>query len=281
MTTPTSFIHFGLLPTELRLEIWRLALPDDFSFFPVTKIYTLFFVNHEAREVSLPWLKEQKRRWKHAYRPGVEKRKQLLFDRHRKMLTLEWKFMDSCDTLYLSPKAYGSLRVAAQGVQHRGFNHWLNFLLRRLAIPAELLRADREALRWIFRALPWLKMVVVVMNALPEGGNGVRVQDRWTIDQQSLMTGKSLNYLGHRQPLRWDAAQEIFSPEIYALIETAAHRINKLDLLASNEYSIQPVLAVSGCSAYAEYRVSERPGRFWVYPPEREDMQTMGVRYPW
>ncbi|KAE8393752.1 hypothetical protein ETB97_008512 [Aspergillus alliaceus] len=228
-TNSSTFTCFPCLPPELRQQIWREALPDNFSpaLYPYKKgcwcprqiprsdprwhelshidfefrndlldhvqvKVQLTFVNREARNVALSWACKQ---------PDIQMR----FLEERQCQVFALPFKQERDALYVPlDKVHGFLvepidRSFEPDLLDQGCEVLPH--VDRVAVPEALLQIDPSAIPDMFLHYYWLEELIIIVGEQPEWeDDDVQVHRRWEFED---IQGKVLCWDGEHGRFEW------------------------------------------------------------------------------
>ena len=274
-TNCSTFPLFSSLPRELRNQIWRDALPDkvgpalyfyrkgcwcprrlsksdeeydsendennlNFEFrhdllddnqFEIP----LVFVNREARDMALAWVREQ----------GIEIR-----PREDKQYPVFVRSFDPLrDALYIALDKWDDFLCEPEDrlSQSDLFEQLVDIKsdLTRIAVPEALLRSEVATLPEIFRNFFHLKVLCIIVDAQPDlqsADNDAKVQRRWEFESTQ---GGAFFWDDDRGGFNSENSEYIGDEALYRLIEEANKGLG--EGLAKNHirsFEIPPVFAV-------------------------------------
>ncbi|RAL14358.1 2EXR domain-containing protein [Aspergillus homomorphus CBS 101889] len=272
MSRPTEFPRFQELPTELRVMIWEMSLPEIPSprscvgtlvhtatqnwksgsleikprlrGFGEIPIPALIWVNDEARQLAMSWARKKQHNW---FPMVINNDKyRLWFDGLRRVFTMRYQYevdITSNDMVYVSQKSYNTVRSLMEEA-HRTSRSWQ---YHRLAVPLDVLRSDINALRVLYQCFEFLGHVYVVVNPMPAK---VRLKDWWAFDPEYWLEGKHISILGNKAHgstnwprfpglVLWNDFPPMFDQEVYDLIDEANRRI----IASERVFRIVPIRA--------------------------------------
>ena len=273
-TNPCSFQSFSSLPAELRVQIWRDALPvragpalhfykpgcwiprylseSEPGYYPDNNDLNLelefhyelldrpqievplVYVNHEARSVSLAWIREQ----------GIETH----FRDDRRRPVFVRPFDPSYDAIYVpldrwhdfdrepherlwQPDLHGKL-------VNMGPNLW------RIAVPEALLQSGGDSLSDILDSYFSLRALFVVAGAQPDfavDGDGIKVLRRWELENTQ---GRGLFWNAVHRRFDSDDGECLGKEELNRRIEEVGKAVTEPLTRYGSSFEIRPVIAV-------------------------------------
>ncbi|KAH8694215.1 hypothetical protein BGW36DRAFT_430234 [Talaromyces proteolyticus] len=277
---PTTFSLFPCLPTELRLQIWREALPEklgnplyfykkgcwgprhlteadeeydpnneennlNFEFHhdrldPLHVEVPLFFVNQEARSFALSWISEQ----------GLKTR----FDKEKQSLVFIRPFDPQRDTLYVSQEKWDEFhcepfdRVFEADLENKNIGTPAP-VFTRLAVSDELLLKEPDALEELFHWYYGFDEIFVILKVRSDGfwhdAKDIKPQQRWeleTVDVQGPIFYWNLD----SESFQWkDEDINISDYALYDVLQHASPKLStKLLEIGKERFEVRPVTVV-------------------------------------
>jgi hypothetical protein len=271
-TSSSIFPYFASLPSELRSQIWRDALPDkDGSALylyqkgcwcprylsPSEEMYDpnardnlilefrhdlldqvqveapLVFVNREARGTALTWLREQ----------GVEKR----FLEERQCHVFVRQFDPIRDTLYLTSNRANDFysepydRLFGPDLRDKNILSGPG-LLERIAMPEALFRNEATTLHEIFEWFSGVSVLFIIVGAQPDLEDGMKAQRRWELES---IQGRTFSWNHDRRSFDFGNSDYIDGEALYRQIEEASKSLGEwITLRTIRSFEIRLVFAV-------------------------------------
>lgn len=276
MDCPT-FPLFSSLPTELRIKIWRDALPDDDrpALYPYKRgcwcprwlspsdpgydpncepnidlefrhdlldhiqvDLPLLFVNWEARGIALSW----------AHQNDIEMR----FYKDRQCHVLTRPFKLEHDVLYIAPNRLNDFYI--ESIDRIGepdlFDQCVSVspALARFAVPWTLLETEEDPLREMFDDFVCLAVLFVIVNTPPPEfpDNEMKVQRWWELESAEDKQGRAFLWNHERRGFEWESGENYINNEaLYRQIEEASKGlIPTLVGHRTRSFEIRPIFAV-------------------------------------
>lgn len=272
-----TFPLFPRLPTELRMKIWRVALPDEDrpALYPYKRgcwcprwlspsdpgydpncepnIDLEFrhdllediqvdlppvFVNREARGIALTW----------AHQHDIKMR----FCKNRQCHVFTRPFKLERDVLYIAPNRSNDFFVESIDRLEEPdlFDQIVNIspALARFAIPRTQLETEEDPLREQFDNFVCLAVLFVIVNTPPPEfpDNEMKVQRWWELRSAEGKQGRAFLWNHDRRALEWENGESYIKDEaLYRHIEEASKGL--IPTLVGNRirsFEIRPIFAV-------------------------------------
>ena len=262
------FALFPSLPAELRIQIWRDALPDKFrqalyfykkgcwqpqrlteadaNYNPhndelnlvfdfhhellddAQLVLPYFFVNHEAHGVTLAWIHSQ----------GIK----IQFSKERQCLTFTRSFNPKYDVLYIPLEKWDEFFIEPfdrlEGPDL--FNRIIDCpgsQITRIAVPQVLLQHKVNLLADLFEWYNQLDMLFIIINTPPDlhpEENNMGIQQQWELES---IQGATFSW-DHDHNTFVGGCDDINNQELYKLIQGASNGLGE-KLVDNNKHSFE------------------------------------------